>query len=177
MKKFEASGSGAKEASTSSKKSGSGKEAFGEFWEAPSRFWRPKVRELEEAEMDAISVSTFLVHVGTGSNHHIERRCLVTLTQYLIESHNQTTLMTDVVESVIILYQYTALVLLRVSEQVLLDLLLGHDPPDALQALLLVLARGHDPHLDLPRLVVRRVHRRHRLNRHLHYHQRLEKHK
>ncbi|KAF7984836.1 hypothetical protein HWV62_10779 [Athelia sp. TMB] len=62
LKKFEASGSGAKDASTSSKKSESGKEVFGEFWEAPSRFWRPKVRELEEAEMDAISSGGASLH-------------------------------------------------------------------------------------------------------------------
>ncbi|KAF7776402.1 hypothetical protein Agabi119p4_4795 [Agaricus bisporus var. burnettii] len=25
-----------------------------QFWEAPSRFWKPRVRQLEDAEMDAI---------------------------------------------------------------------------------------------------------------------------
>ncbi|KAJ7760374.1 hypothetical protein B0H16DRAFT_1532100 [Mycena metata] len=25
-----------------------------EFWEAPERFWRPRIRELEESEIDAI---------------------------------------------------------------------------------------------------------------------------
>jgi hypothetical protein len=29
---------------------------YGEFWDMPSRFWRPRVRELEEAEMEAITV-------------------------------------------------------------------------------------------------------------------------
>jgi small subunit ribosomal protein YMR-31 len=32
------------------------KDVFPEFWEAPDRFWRPKVRELEAAEIDAILV-------------------------------------------------------------------------------------------------------------------------
>jgi small subunit ribosomal protein YMR-31 len=27
---------------------------FNEFWEAPSRFWKPKGRQLEEDEMNAI---------------------------------------------------------------------------------------------------------------------------
>jgi hypothetical protein len=30
---------------------------YQEFWEMPSRFWRPRIRELEDAEMDAIVVS------------------------------------------------------------------------------------------------------------------------
>lgn len=30
---------------------------YGEFWEAPSWVWNPKVRVLEEVEMDAITVS------------------------------------------------------------------------------------------------------------------------
>ncbi|KAJ7283138.1 hypothetical protein C8J57DRAFT_1291348 [Mycena rebaudengoi] len=28
--------------------------AVSEFWEAPERFWRPRVRELEESEIEAI---------------------------------------------------------------------------------------------------------------------------
>lgn len=50
LKKFEASAS----SGASPKKSESGKQAYSEFWEAPSRFW---VKELDEAEIDAISVS------------------------------------------------------------------------------------------------------------------------
>ncbi|KAJ7767477.1 hypothetical protein DFH07DRAFT_881054 [Mycena maculata] len=38
--------------------SGAGKGETGsvisEFWEAPERFWRPRVRELEESEIDAV---------------------------------------------------------------------------------------------------------------------------
>ena len=30
---------------------------YSEFWEAPSRFWKPRVRQLEEDEMDAVMVS------------------------------------------------------------------------------------------------------------------------
>jgi len=29
---------------------------YNEFWEAPSRFWKPRIRHLEEAEMNAIMV-------------------------------------------------------------------------------------------------------------------------
>ncbi|CAA7260165.1 unnamed protein product [Cyclocybe aegerita] len=37
-------------------KSGSGKNTtvYNEFWEAPSRLWKPKVRYIEEAEVNAI---------------------------------------------------------------------------------------------------------------------------
>jgi len=27
---------------------------YHDFWDAPSRFWKPRVRQLEDAEMDAI---------------------------------------------------------------------------------------------------------------------------
>jgi len=49
LKKFEAS-------STPSKKmsGGGSKETFGEFWEAPAKFWSPRVRDLEECEIDAV---------------------------------------------------------------------------------------------------------------------------
>ncbi|KAF9003417.1 hypothetical protein BDQ17DRAFT_1425373 [Cyathus striatus] len=30
------------------------KAVYNDFWEAPSRFWRPRVRELEDTEMEAI---------------------------------------------------------------------------------------------------------------------------
>lgn len=30
---------------------------YAEFWQAPPRFWKPRVRELEEDEMEAIMVS------------------------------------------------------------------------------------------------------------------------
>jgi len=31
-----------------------GREVFGEFWEAPSRYWSPRGRDLEETEIDAV---------------------------------------------------------------------------------------------------------------------------
>jgi hypothetical protein len=34
----------------------SGSNVYREFWEAPSRFWQPKVRQLTEDEMDSIMV-------------------------------------------------------------------------------------------------------------------------
>ena len=46
------------EASTVQKSAntGSGAATFAEFWEAPDRYWRPRVREVEDVEIDAISV-------------------------------------------------------------------------------------------------------------------------
>lgn len=35
----------------------SGTAIYAEFWQAPPRFWKPRVRELEEDEMEAIMVS------------------------------------------------------------------------------------------------------------------------
>lgn len=32
------------------------KQAFAEFWEAPARFWKPRMRDLEDAEIDAVLV-------------------------------------------------------------------------------------------------------------------------
>ncbi|KDQ65122.1 hypothetical protein JAAARDRAFT_28781 [Jaapia argillacea MUCL 33604] len=61
LKKFEASASPASKpaaAASSGKSSGvnvSSVETYTEFWDAPSRYWNPKIRELEEREIDAIS--------------------------------------------------------------------------------------------------------------------------
>ncbi|KII96074.1 hypothetical protein PLICRDRAFT_151203 [Plicaturopsis crispa FD-325 SS-3] len=55
LRKFEASAS----SGASPKKSESGKQAYSEFWEAPSRFW---VKELDEAEIDAISSGGASLH-------------------------------------------------------------------------------------------------------------------
>jgi small subunit ribosomal protein YMR-31 len=60
VKKFEASSSLSSH-SGEGKKGGS-KAAFGEFWEAPARFWRPRIRELEDAEIDAISSGGASLH-------------------------------------------------------------------------------------------------------------------
>jgi small subunit ribosomal protein YMR-31 len=30
---------------------------FNDFWEAPGHLWRPKIRQLEDAEIDAVLVS------------------------------------------------------------------------------------------------------------------------
>ncbi|KAF5321697.1 hypothetical protein D9619_000942 [Psilocybe cf. subviscida] len=47
--------SGASSKASSSKPSSSGNtNTFNQFWEAPSRFWQPRVREMSKAEMDAI---------------------------------------------------------------------------------------------------------------------------
>ncbi|KAF7416196.1 hypothetical protein PC9H_002460 [Pleurotus ostreatus] len=40
--------------SSSSKSSGSGKQVYSEFWEAPERFWKPRVRYVPDFEIDAI---------------------------------------------------------------------------------------------------------------------------
>jgi len=52
VKKFEASSSSS--LLDSEVKGGRSKEAFTEFWEAPARFWKPTIRELEEREIEAI---------------------------------------------------------------------------------------------------------------------------
>jgi small subunit ribosomal protein YMR-31 len=49
LKKFETSCTTIKKSSEDGRK-----QAFGEFWEAPARFWRPRVRELEDGEIDAV---------------------------------------------------------------------------------------------------------------------------
>lgn len=54
LKKFESSASGSPSSTSSSS---SAKQVYGEFWEAPSWVWKPRVRVLEEAEMDVITVS------------------------------------------------------------------------------------------------------------------------
>ncbi|KAF4588131.1 hypothetical protein EYR38_010096 [Pleurotus pulmonarius] len=40
--------------SSSSKPSSSDKQVYSEFWEAPERFWKPRVRYLPDFEIDAI---------------------------------------------------------------------------------------------------------------------------
>ncbi|KIM84052.1 hypothetical protein PILCRDRAFT_819082 [Piloderma croceum F 1598] len=59
VKKFESSSSSV---SPSNGANGGSKEAFGEFWEAPARFWRPRIRELEDGEIDAISSGGASLH-------------------------------------------------------------------------------------------------------------------
>jgi len=38
----------------SSKELSNGSRLYNNFWEAPTRFWQPRVREIEEAELEAI---------------------------------------------------------------------------------------------------------------------------
>ncbi|KAF4588129.1 hypothetical protein AB1N83_005029 [Pleurotus pulmonarius] len=40
--------------SSSSKPSSSDKQVYSEFWEAPERFWKPRVRYVPDFEIDAI---------------------------------------------------------------------------------------------------------------------------
>lgn len=35
---------------------------YHDFWDAPLRFWKPKVRQLDDEEMDAIMVRLYLVY-------------------------------------------------------------------------------------------------------------------
>ncbi|KAF8164922.1 hypothetical protein B0H34DRAFT_647798 [Crassisporium funariophilum] len=51
---------------------------YDDYWEAPSRFWRPRVRYIEEDEMDAIMVRYQLIPdtVLTDRKRFVERRCL-----------------------------------------------------------------------------------------------------
>ncbi|KAJ7634192.1 hypothetical protein DFH06DRAFT_950865, partial [Mycena polygramma] len=41
-------------ASPSAEPKGKTGSAVAEFWQAPERFWRPRVRELEESEIEAV---------------------------------------------------------------------------------------------------------------------------
>ncbi|PPQ79571.1 hypothetical protein CVT25_003453 [Psilocybe cyanescens] len=45
---------------SSSSSSESSTNIYNDFWEAPSRFWRPRIRKIEEDEMDAIMVRNTL---------------------------------------------------------------------------------------------------------------------
>lgn len=58
LKKFEASTSSAAEKPTKSKS----KDAYEEFWEAPSYLWKPRALEIEDAEIDAVMVRGPRVH-------------------------------------------------------------------------------------------------------------------
>ncbi|KAJ3712265.1 hypothetical protein C8R42DRAFT_687446 [Lentinula raphanica] len=49
-----ASESGPSASSSSSSSGSKSNNAFQEFWEAPERFWKPRVHQLEEVEIDAI---------------------------------------------------------------------------------------------------------------------------
>lgn len=42
-----------------------GGDVYGEFWEMPSRFWKPRAMVMEEAEIDAITVSHAIPPVVT----------------------------------------------------------------------------------------------------------------
>ena len=59
LKKFNssssASASGSKSPSSKARKEDTG--AFEEFWQAPTRIWNPRVRNVSEEEMDAVLVS------------------------------------------------------------------------------------------------------------------------
>ena len=78
VKKFESSSSSV---SQSNGAKGGTKEAFGEFWEAPARFWRPRIRELEDGEIDAISVCHLFCSLKWVLMHYggTERWCFATL--------------------------------------------------------------------------------------------------
>ncbi|KIJ70640.1 hypothetical protein HYDPIDRAFT_105383 [Hydnomerulius pinastri MD-312] len=55
--------SGIVQPTSSSRKPAAGEQpAFQEFWEAPARFWRPKNRELEEFEIDAVLTGGASLH-------------------------------------------------------------------------------------------------------------------
>ncbi|KAL0577884.1 hypothetical protein V5O48_004120 [Marasmius crinis-equi] len=47
---------------SSSSSSSSGKKIFTEFWEAPERIWRPKIRQLEDWEIDVIQSGGASLH-------------------------------------------------------------------------------------------------------------------
>ncbi|KAI9466563.1 hypothetical protein BJY52DRAFT_1111364 [Lactarius psammicola] len=51
----------------------SGRPIFNEFWEAPEHLWRPKLRHLEDSEIDAVLVSIMALVYRYGHNLHIPR--------------------------------------------------------------------------------------------------------
>ncbi|TFY66874.1 hypothetical protein EVG20_g4210 [Dentipellis fragilis] len=55
LKKYESTSSGATASNGSSGTSPSGKQVYDDFWEAPARIWNPRIRHIEEAEIDAVS--------------------------------------------------------------------------------------------------------------------------
>jgi hypothetical protein len=59
----------ASEAPPTSDKASTSSSVFNEFWEAPSRFWRPRMRELEQEEIDAVMVRFPLFHYGQFANY------------------------------------------------------------------------------------------------------------
>jgi small subunit ribosomal protein YMR-31 len=68
-------------ASASSGKGNTGGNALSEFWEAPERFWRPRVRELEESEIEAVLVRR-TDSFECIAHSHTERRGIFTLDGY-----------------------------------------------------------------------------------------------
>ena len=53
---------------------------YSDFWEAPPRFWKPRVREMSEAEMNAIMVRHFIIQFILFPDLFFpERRCLLLL--------------------------------------------------------------------------------------------------
>lgn len=71
---------------------------YAEFWQAPPRFWKPRVRELEEDEMEAIMVSPATIEPSHSNSLQLtlfptERRCLFILTYipFSSQAHNTVT--------------------------------------------------------------------------------------
>lgn len=59
---------------SSSNGQSSGRKIFNEFWEAPEYLWRPKLRQLEDSEIDAVSVSRIGFDIPFfGHNLHVPR--------------------------------------------------------------------------------------------------------
>lgn len=69
----------------------SGKPIFNEFWEAPEYLWQPKIRNLEESEIDAVLVSIMALIPGLIITvHHTERRCVLAVRSKRWQGHNTT---------------------------------------------------------------------------------------
>jgi hypothetical protein len=63
---------------SSSNGKSSGKPIFNEFWEAPEYLWQPKIRNLDESEIDAVLVSIMALIRGLVITvHRAERRCVL----------------------------------------------------------------------------------------------------
>ena len=74
---------------TSSNGKNLGKPIFNEFWEAPEYLWQPKIRNLEESEIDAVLVSLMALIPGPVITvHDTERWCVLAVRMAGLQHNN-----------------------------------------------------------------------------------------
>lgn len=87
LKKFEASSSSPSSLSNGGEKSGSN--VFGEFWEAPVRFWQPRIREIDLAETEAISVCELWCIQWLAQTLILRALCRAAARHYILRGNTQ----------------------------------------------------------------------------------------